>query len=501
MEHVFDVAVIGGGINGCGCAADASLRGLSVVLLEEDDIASKTSSRSTKLIHGGLRYLEQYEFSLVKKALKERQTLLQLAPHLVHPQAFILPYQEHMRPAWLLRLGLFFYDYLSSKNRLPKCKNIYRNDKNHYFTPLKDILHRGFLFYDAATDDARLTIMNALQAKNHGASIRLHSRVIKTETRDQLWKITVQPKKSAAYTLWAKTLINATGPWVEATAKLTHLPLDHQIILVQGSHILVPALYQGDYAYLLQNSDQRVVFVIPFNGYSLIGTTEVACSDPSEPIKISQEEIDYLTNLVNSYFKSSLSSKDIIHSWSGLRPLLAANKTDLKLLSRDYHYEVNKNPAPLVTIYGGKITTYRQLAEEVIDQLTCVFPELKKSLTQYTPLPGACFGQLNFAEYVQYAHKKYHWLERSLLQRYLYTYGSNTELFLAHCTSTASMGKKYDASLYQVELDYLIKEEWACESKDVLERRTKLGFSMDEQAKQEVANYLKFYHQSQQCLV
>ncbi len=502
MGQVFDVAIIGGGINGCGCAADASLRGLSVVLFEQDDLASKTSSSSTKLIHGGLRYLENYEFGLVKKALEERQLLLNLAPHLVHPQSFILPYQKHMRPAWLLRLGLFFYDHLSRRNHLPKCKSVKRTKKNNYFTPLIEPIKRGFLFYDAATDDARLTITNAVQAKNYGASIRPNSQVTHIEIINNVWQLTIQPKFGAAYKINAKSLINAAGPWVEPIAKLTKIPVKHQITLVKGSHIIVPQLYEGKHAYFLQHDDKRVVFVIPYYGFSMIGTTDTSFNPPlNAPLRISIEEIHYLLDLVNKYFKTQLSSKDLIFSWSGVRPLLSNEGKELKSLSRDYSFEFHVNPAPIVTIFGGKITTYRQLAEKAVNELSAVFPLMPHSQTKNTPLPGATFGTMTFEQYLLYARKKYHWLDKEILNRYLYSYGSCTEYFLSKCTSIESMGKKYGTSLYQVELDYLISEEWAQTIDDILERRTKLGLTMDNLNKKELENYLvtinPYPHQSE----
>jgi glycerol-3-phosphate dehydrogenase len=496
MEQVFDVAIIGGGINGCGCAADAALRGLSVVLFEQDDLASKTSSSSTKLIHGGLRYLENYEFCLVKKALVERQTLLNLAPHLVHPQSFILPYQKHMRPAWLLRLGLFFYDHLSRKNRLPKCKSIKRVSKNNYFTPLVESINRGFLFYDAATDDARLTIINAIQAKNHGASIRPNSKIIQADVINNIWQLIVQPKKGAPYKVFAKSIINAAGPWVESIAKLTQIPTINPISLVKGSHIIVPQLYEGKHAYLLQHDDKRVIFIIPYHGLSMIGTTDIQLNGSLENIQISNEEIEYLTGLVNSYFKFKLSAEDIINSWSGVRPLLANEGKELKSLSRDYSYEFNSVPAPVVTIFGGKITTYRQLAEEVVDQLTSIFPQAHQSQTKCTPLPGSVLDSMNFEDYMVFARKKYHWLDAKLFNRYMYSYGTYTEHFLSKCSSMESMGKNFGASLYQVELDYLIYEEWAKDSDDILLRRTKLGLSMDDSSKKELTEYLNSINSS-----
>lgn len=490
MDQVFDVAIIGGGINGCGCAADAAERGLSVILLEQDDLASKTSSSSTKLIHGGLRYLENYEFKLVKKALAERQTLLNLAPYLVLPQPLILPYQKHMRPAWLLRLGLFFYDHLSRKNRLPKCKSVYRSIKNNYFTPLVDQLTRGFLFYDATTDDARLTIINAVQARSNGADIRTHSKVVHAEVINNLWQITVAPFTGPHYKIVAKSIINAAGPWVEAVAQLTKTPLQQHLTLVKGSHIIVPKLYEGKHAYFLQNDDKRVVFVIPYHGFTMIGTTEVSYN-LGDPIAINTEEMEYLTNIVNSYFKSHIGQQDILSSWSGVRPLLADAGKTFKSLSRDYSFNYINDPAPVITIMGGKITTYRQLAEDTINQLSHLFSTMNNSQTKTNSLPGATLGAMNFSQYLLYAHDKYDWLDKDLLNRYLFSYGTRLELFLSHCTDVKAMGKKYGSSLYQVEVDYLIKEEWAKNCDDILLRRTKLGLDMDAASKQELTAYLE----------
>jgi len=490
MDQVFDVAIIGGGINGCGCAADAALRGLSVVLFEKDDLASKTSSSSTKLIHGGLRYLEYYEFSLVKKALEERQVLLNLAPHLVQPQSFVLPYQKHMRPTWLLRIGLFFYDHLSRKNRLPKSQFVHRGPKNSYFTPLIDQLKEGFVFYDASTDDARLTISIAKQAKENGASIRPHSTVIKTEIKNGLWQLTIQNKAGIQSLVVAKTLINAAGPWVDSIARITKIQAPQKMALIKGSHIIVPKIYEGNQAYFLQHPDNRIVFVIPYHGFSMVGTTDVLFTGSLDEVHISDEEIDYLTNLVNSYFKIKINKKDIVYTWSGVRPLLADEDRDYKSLSRDYSFSFTTEPAPIITIYGGKITTYRQLAEEVVNQLEVIFPSLSESQTQYKPLPGAVFNNLDFAAYVRFAEAKYSWLDQELLKRYLFSYGSCLESFLSHCKSVNDMGIHFGASLYQVEVDYLIKEEWATDCEDILNRRTKLILAMDENSQHGLAAYL-----------
>ncbi|KTD82288.1 glycerol-3-phosphate dehydrogenase [Legionella waltersii] len=491
MDQVYDIAIIGGGINGCGCAADAALRGLSVILFEQDDLASKTSSSSTKLIHGGLRYLEHYEFKLVKKALEERHTLLNVAPHIVHDQSFVLPYQKHMRPAWLLRLGLFFYDHLSRLNHLPKSRSIRRGITNNYFNPLKDNFNRGFLFYDGSTDDSRLTILNAIQAKNHGAHIKSREKVIQADVIDHIWHLSVKPQIGAGYTVRAKSLINAAGPWVQSIAKLSNTAVHQEISLIKGSHIVVPKLYEGKQAYFLQNADNRVVFVIPYHGFHMIGTTEVRFYGDANHLEISQEEMDYLTDLVNTYFNINIGKEDIVYSWSGVRPLIANQSKDAGALSRDYVYELALEPAPVLTIFGGKITTYRQLAEESINKLAPLFSNMKPCLTKHTPLPGATYLDMTFTTYMAYAKNKYHWLNPELLNRYLNSYGCYTEVFLSQCNSEKDMGKKYGDSLYQVEVDYLVLEEWAVEANDVLFRRTKLGLTMDDTSKKELAEYLK----------
>jgi len=366
MGRVYDVAIIGGGINGCGAAADATLRGLSVILIEKDDLASKTSSSSSKLIHGGLRYLEHYDFALVKKALNERQLLLALAPHLVYPLPFVLPYQREMRSSWLLRMGLFFYDNLSRKNELPKSKLIRRTPKSSYFSPLITHCEKGFLFYDCITDDSRLTIANALQAKEHGAAIHTNTELLSANTIDTLWQLRVQTKSGQQQIIKAKSIVNASGPWVESINKMLNIPSQFKMSLVKGSHMVVHKLYEGNHAYLLQNHDLRIVFIVPYHNHTMIGTTDVAFSGSLDEVNISSEEIDYLCKLVNSYLTIPLKRENIIHTWSGVRSLIAAGGEELSALSRDYSVDYTNIPAPAVTIYGGKITTYRQSSLEAI---------------------------------------------------------------------------------------------------------------------------------------
>ena len=490
MAQVFDVVIIGGGVNGCGCAADAALRGLSVLLIEEDDLASKTSSKSTKLIHGGLRYLEQYNFHLVKAALDERQKLLQLAPHLVHPQSFVLPYQKNMRPLWILRAGLFIYDYLSRANKLPHSKLVHRRKPSDYFTSLNPTLNKGFLFYDCSTDDARLTLANALQAKANGAMILPQTKLIYAEVIDKEWRLTLQPKTATSFQVVAKSIINAAGPWVANVNQLLQIPLEHNISLVKGSHLVVQKLYEGEHAYMLQHLDKRIIFAIPYHGHTMIGTTDVAFTGNIDDVSIETSEIAYLCTLVSHYFNRQLQEKDIINTWSGIRPLLSASGKTPTDLSRDYAYHYSNLRAPAVTVYGGKITTYRQLALKTIDQLRPVFPNLKDSLSHTTPLPGATYGKMSFSEYQRYAREKYHWLDEETLTRYLGSHGTLTEKFLAGCKNKADLGACFTETLYEVEVNYLVDEEWATCSDDILWRRTKLGLTIDDAGKKALRDYL-----------
>lgn len=486
----YDLAIIGGGINGCGCAADAAERGLSVFLCEQGDLGQETSSKSTKLIHGGLRYLEHREFAMVRKSLIERQRLIALAPHLVKPLAIMIPYRPKMRPHWLLRTGLFIYDHLSLKNKLPKSRALNRRNNPAIFSALQDHVKRGLLFYDGKTDDSRLTLSNALQAKNHGADIQPRCRLKKAETHNHQWLLTLEHESGEVFQIRAKALVNASGPWVESVSRLLDVPLHHHMSLVKGSHILVPALYKGSQAYFLQHPDQRMVFVIPYHGYCMIGTTDIAFKgDPSEAA-ISEEEIAYLCQLVNTYFNQQITPEDVVSSWSGVRPLIAEEGERLQSLSRDYTFHYDTLPAPCLTIYGGKITTYRQLSEEVINALTTLFPKLHRSKSKTTPLPGAKFDDMDYLEYCEFAKKKYAWLDGAILDRYLSSYGCLTEKFLARAKNNGALGKSFGQGLYQIEVDYLVQEEWAQTPEDILWRRTKLGLDFTQEELKILQDYL-----------
>jgi glycerol-3-phosphate dehydrogenase len=479
MQVSSDIFIIGGGINGAGIAADAAGRGLSVCLCEQGDLASGTSSASSKLIHGGLRYLENYEFRLVRKAIQEREILLQKAPHLISPLEFILPYEKTMRPAWLIRLGLVLYDYLAAHPRLPNSKKI-KLTEHLSGKSLAPTFKTGFSYYDCTTDDARLTILNVLAAKEHGATILPRTAFISAHQEHNQWQI--QLKDLATGTLFyrtAKALINAAGPWIAEIKKyispLCEEPLP--IRLIKGSHIVVPKLYTGNFAYILQNSDKRVVFAIPFhNDFTLVGTTDVAFNQSLNEIHITPEEEIYLCNTINHYFKHSITQKDIKWSYAGVRCLQSDNAEKPSAVTRDYKIELaTVNSLPLLTVISGKITTYRLLAEEAVEKLRAYFPELKPSWTATQPLPGGDFPNHDFALFSKAMHKQYSWLPTALLNRYLKSYGTRIFLFLNNTTCMDDLGEEFAGGLYQREVEYLIEHEWAQFSADILWRRTKLG--------------------------
>lgn len=473
MTTLYDVAIIGGGINGCACAADAALRGLSVVLLEQGDLAAHTSSSSTKLIHGGLRYLENYEFSMVKKSLEERQNLLKIAPHLVLPQAIVLPWQPTMRPAWLLRMGLFLYDHLSSKNTLMRSQAI--KAPHDWLAPLLPDFSRGFIFYDAKTDDARLTLENALQANNHGARIYTHTTFQKATVERNIWHLDISTDTGIQH-IQAKSVINTSGPWVNQVASQLGVPHLHDITLVKGSHIVVPPLYVGSHGYLLQHKDKRIIFVLPFHGYSMVGTTDVLWEDSAKKPVISDAEIAYFCELTNTIFQKKTQPTDVVSSWSGLRTLLAEEKDSVASISRDYTFKVSNKPGLAVTVYGGKLTTYRKLAAQIIDNIAPLLGNKTPCRTSNTPLPGALSEKnIPWDLYKKSMEDNYSWLPPDLLARYLRTYGTRTSLLINNCASKEDLGEHFGHGLYEQEVIFLIREEWATNTDDILWRRTKLG--------------------------
>lgn len=484
-----DLLIIGGGINGCGIAADAAGRGLSVTLCEQNDLASATSSSSSKLIHGGLRYLEYYEFALVRKALKEREVLLKKAPHIIWPLQFVMPHDKHLRPAWLIRLGLFLYDHLGGRKRLPKSHGI--NFKGHAAGKIiKDNFDKGFMYSDCWVDDARLVVLNAMAAKEKGATILPRTKLISAKRGKDHWEATVKNQFTGeTEILRAKILINAAGPWVEDIIK-DKLSLDsnNHITLIQGSHIVVPRLYPDDFAFILQNTDKRIVFVIPFQDkYSLIGTTDTPLNNQLKKPILTQAETDYLLKLVNSYFRKSISEKDIVWHYSGIRALKKDNSNDPSAITRDYELELNQQGelAPLLSVFGGKITTYRILAENTLEKLRKFFPHCQSAWTANAVLPGGNIPNADFDSYFNHFYQQHSWLPIALAHRYVRTYGTFSEKIISNAKLLEDLGQHFGHGLYQAEIRYLQENEWAKTAEDILWRRTKLGllFTPEEIAK------------------
>lgn len=479
MEH-YDLAIIGGGINGCGIAAEAALRGLSVILFEQGDIAQSTSSASSKLIHGGLRYLEQYDFALVYKALKEREVLLDIASGIVEPLEFVIPHHQGLRSRWFIRLGLFLYDFLYPGNHLPKSGLINRGKNPLFFAPLKASYTNGFRYYDAYTDDARLTIANALLAKDKGAVIANYEGVTHCEPQADTWLIETTQRR-----VQAKVLINATGPWMQEVNHTLGLPNAIPLQLIKGSHIVVPKLYEGEHAYLMQHDDGRVVFVIPYHDMSLIGTTDVPFHGDLRTVEINTEEIDYLLALCGQFFARSLTPKDILFSWSGVRPLLGENSLHPQSLSREYFIHRATHQNPCIMIYGGKITTYRKLACDTLDGLIDIFPKLAKSTSHLTPLPGAYPSDFKHSLMQQYS-----WLPEALAEHYINAYGALSRTLLGNAQSLEDLGQHFGGLLYQAEIDYAVEQEFAKTTADILWRRTKLGYCVDRATQENIEQYL-----------
>jgi glycerol-3-phosphate dehydrogenase len=476
MNPDCDLFIIGGGINGTAIAADAAGRGLSVILCEKQDLSSGTSSTSSKLIHGGLRYLELYEFGLVKKALHEREILMQRAPLLITPLEFVLPHESHLRPAWMIKMGLFLYDHLAKRQRLSASKSLYlQNDLRG--KELQSHLKKGFSYFDCYTDDAKLVILNALSARQHDATLLTRTEFMSAEPDNNYWKIQLKNTiTNEVFFKHAKALINVAGPWVNKTQNKIQGAKPFDIKLIKGSHIIVPQLYEGNFAYILQNKDQRIIFAIPFEEkYTLIGTTDILFSGDLENITISSAEKNYLCDIINNYFKKKIHSTDIIWSYAGVRCLQDQNEKPSKI-SRDYifNFEYIKE-LPLLTVISGKLTTHRLLAEEALEKLRPIFKELKPAWTANYPLPGSDFPNQDVAVYSKKLKQDFSWLADALLNRYLREYGTRVRSFLKEKTQLSDLGIDFGHGLYQAEVEFLLQYEWAKTAEDILWRRTKLG--------------------------
>ena len=485
-----DLVVIGGGINGAGIARDAAGRGLSVILCEKDDLAQGTSSRSGKLIHGGLRYLEYYEFRLVREALIEREVLLNAAPHIVWPMRFVLPHSPEQRPAWLVRLGLFLYDHLGGRKKLPGCRNIdLRHDPEG--KPIRPEFTRAFEYSDCWVDDARLVSLNALDAKERGAIVMTRTAATTARRVNGGWEVEFAAADGTQSKVRAKAIANAAGPWVENVINgVAGSNSPRRVRLVKGSHIVVPKFWDGPQAYLFQNNDKRVIFANPYEGdMALIGTTDIPYEGRAEDVAIDGDETEYLLTAINRYLKVPVTRDQVVHAFSGVRPLYDDNAENPSAVTRDYVFDVTGEP-PMLSVFGGKITTYRKLAEHALEKLKPFFPAMKSAWTAHAPLPGGDMPEASFERFLTQLQASQPWLPEGLALHYARLYGTRTKDVLNGARDVSNLGRHFGGLLYQAEIDYLRKAEWALTAEDVLNRRTKHGIHINSEQRRDVADYM-----------
>ncbi len=491
MSPDYDIVIIGGGINGCGIARDAAGRGLKVLLCERHDLASHTSSWSSKLIHGGLRYLEQYEFRLVREALREREVLLKIAPHITRQLSFVLPHDRRMRPAWMLQLGLWLYDNIAGPITLPKSQRV-TFPSPQCGESLKPEFKQGFIYSDLQVDDSRLTILNALSAKEKGAVILTRTACLSAKRHDGVWRVLLQDATGVRTDVTARAVVNAAGPWVKEVAEqVLHLKSKSTIRWVKGSHIVVPRLPGANHAYILQHDDKRVIFVIPLaDKYSLIGTTDVQVKTLDGAEQISPKELDYLLAAVNRYMTTTLKYSDVVWTYAGVRPLYDDGERNPSQVTRDYTLQVMdaEGELPLLTVFGGKITTYRELAVHVMDKLKTYFPDMRGTWTANEPLPGGDTPSVT-ALYTG-LQARYSGLPKDYLFALLRRYGTRITRILGTAEVVDDLGIRFGQQLTQREIDYLIAEEWAITADDILWRRTKAGLGMTSDERRAVADYV-----------
>ncbi|MFC7516131.1 glycerol-3-phosphate dehydrogenase [Herbaspirillum sp. GCM10030257] len=485
-RHILDcdLLIVGGGINGAGIARDAAGRGLSVVLCEKDDLAAHTSSASTKLIHGGLRYLEYYEFNLVRKALIEREVLLRSAPHIMWPLRFVMPHDKGQRPGWMIRTGLFLYDSLAKREILPGSQGI--DLRRHVVgEPLKPEFTRGFVYSDGWVEDARLVVLNAVDAAEKGAKIFTRTRCESAQRQGDRWIAQLRTADGSTINARAKCLVNAAGPWTAHFLQTAaQRPSAKSLRLIKGSHIVVKRLFDHPYAYIFQHPDSRIVFAIPYEqDFTLVGTTDIDYQGDMNKVEIDQQEISYLCELANRYFKKGITPQDVVWTYSGVRPLVEDEAASASAVTRDYRFELDEDGAPLLSVFGGKITTFRKLAEEAVDMIAPKLSVQKGAWTADACMPGGdLFGSkpnnravLEFDRFVQELQMKYAWLPAPLVARYARAYGTRTHVLLSGRTRIGDMGEEIGPGLYVAEVNYLMEHEWAATAADILWRRSKLG--------------------------
>jgi len=494
---IYDLLVIGGGVNGAGIARDAAGRGLSVLLCEKGDLAEGTSSRSGKLVHGGLRYLEHYEFRLVREALIEREVLLKAAPHIIWPMRFVLPHNPADRPAWLVRLGLFLYDHLGGRQRLPGTR-VLDLATTLEGAPIARQYRKAFEYSDCWVDDARLVVLNALDAAAKGAEVAVRTACSAVRREGALWSAELTDAVSGTTrTVQARCLVNTAGPWVnDVIDRVAGLRSNRHVRLVKGSHIVVPKFWEGRQAYLVQNPDKRVIFINPYqNDLALIGTTDIPYDGRPEDVAIDGDEIAYLLKSVNRYFKRQLAASDIVHAFSGVRPLYDDHSANPSAVTRDYIFEIDAGEqggqAPLLSVFGGKITTFRKLSEHALEKLKPFFPAMGPGWTGKATLPGGDMPEADFDLFLGELHARYRWLPAALAKHYARLYGTRAHALLGDAASLDDLGPAFGPRLYAREAEFLIATEWALSAEDILERRTKHGLYMSDAEKRAFARWLE----------
>jgi glycerol-3-phosphate dehydrogenase len=489
----FDMIVVGGGVNGAGIARDAAGRGLSVLLVEKGDLAQGTSSRSGKLVHGGLRYLEYYEFRLVREALIEREVLLNAAPHIIWPMRFVLPHSPEQRPAWLIRLGLLLYDHLGGRKKLPATRtlDLWRAPEG---APVRKPFRKAFEYSDCWVDDARLVVLNALDLTKRGGEVRLRTSLTSARREADGWTVTLTDSITGSLIeASGKALVNAAGPWVENVLRSSGRNTESRVRLVKGSHIIARKFWQGEQAYLLQNQDNRVIFVNPYEGdLCLIGTTDIPFDGKAEDVEIAPDEVDYLLAVVNRYFITELKPADVVESFSGVRPLFDDNAANPSAVTRDYVFDVDApgGAAPMLSVFGGKITTYRKLAEHALDKLKPYFPDMGAPWTERAFLPGGDLPGGDFEDWFAGFESLNAWLPPGIALAYARRYGARVSEMLGDAQSLTDLGRCFGGDLYEREARFLMAAEWATTAEDITTRRTKHALHMTEAERETFAAWI-----------
>jgi glycerol-3-phosphate dehydrogenase len=488
-EPPFDLLVIGGGINGVGIARDAAGRGLSVLLVERGDLASATSSASSKLVHGGLRYLEQYEFRLVRESLAEREVLLAAAPHIIWPLRFVLPIHSGLRPPWVLRAGLFLYDHIGGRKVLPSTRTVWRG-RDSALLPLAERYVQGFEYSDCWADDARLVVINAMDAADRGACIEPGWTVTAARREADLWLVEMESLGGQKRTVRTHGLVNATGPWVQEVLRATGSTRRSSLRLVKGSHVVVRRLYDAPQAFTLQTADRRIVFIIPYqDDFTLIGTTDVPFTGDPAKVGASTEEIHYLCALASEYLKTPVTAADAVWSYSGVRPLYDDGDVSASTVTRDYVFDLDApaDRAPLLSVFGGKLTTYRRLAEHALSELRAPLRFDGREWTRGATLPGGDIEKGDFERFVREQAGRYSFLPPKLIRRLCRAYGTRVERLIGNARNATDLGEEIAPQLYEAELQYMRDHEWARSADDALWRRSKLGLRLDDRQRERVA--------------